>query len=64
MKIIIHPILEPTREIDVTRRVVAAIAKELSETYGGSEAVNWLEAERHVQSLFPNEIPVAHLRQS
>ena len=53
MKIVIHPILDPTREIDVTTRVVAAVAQELSQTYGGSEAVNWLEAEQHVQSLFP-----------
>lgn len=53
MKIIIHPILEPNREIDVTTRWVAAVAQELSQTYGGSEAVNWLEAERHVQALFP-----------
>ena len=53
MKIIIHPILEPNREIDVTTRLVAAVAQELSQTYGGSEAVNWLEAEQHVQALFP-----------
>jgi len=53
MKIVIHPILDPTREIDVTTRVVAAVAQELSQAYGGSEAVNWLEAEQHVQSLFP-----------
>lgn len=53
MKIVIHPILDPTRDIDVTTRVVAAIAQELSQAYGGSEAVNWLEAEQHVQALFP-----------
>ena len=57
MKIVIHPILEPNREIDVTTRVVASVAQELSQAYGGSEAVNWLEAERHVQALFP---PQAH----
>lgn len=65
MRIIIHPLLEPTREIDVTTSVVAAVAQELSQAYGGSETLNWLEAERHVQALFssqanlvPHAVPV------
>lgn len=51
MKIIVRPIVDAHREIDLTRRLVAAIAEELWRLYGGNEHLNWLEAELHLQSI-------------
>jgi hypothetical protein len=51
MKIIIHPVVDPRREIDLTNRLVAAIAEELWRLYGGNERLNWLEAERHLERI-------------
>jgi hypothetical protein len=51
MRIVIHPVLEPRREIDVTRRLVSAIAEEIWRLYGGSSQLNWLEAERHLERI-------------
>lgn len=51
MKIIVRPILDPQREIDLTHRLVAAIAEELWRLFGGNDALNWIEAERHLQQI-------------
>lgn len=51
MKIIVRPVVDPQREIDLTHRLVSAIAEELWNLYGGNEELNWLEAERHLQRL-------------
>src|SRR5688572_7726674 len=49
MKLLIRPSLEPEREVDVTQHVIAAVAAELWRLYGGSDLVNWLEAERALE---------------
>jgi hypothetical protein len=51
MKIIVRPIAEPECEIDMTHRLVAAIAEELWRLYGGNEHLNWIEAERHLERI-------------
>lgn len=51
MKVTITPVAEPEREIDVTNRLVAAIAEEIWRMCGGNEALNWLEAERHLARI-------------
>jgi hypothetical protein len=51
MRIVVHPILEPERELDVTRRLIAAIAEELWLACGGNSELNWLEAELHLQQI-------------
>lgn len=51
MKIIVRPILDPQREIDLTHRLVAAIAEELWRLFGGNEKLNWIEAEWHLQRI-------------
>lgn len=51
MKIIVRPILDPEREIDLTHRLVAAIAEELWRLFGGNDALNWIEAEGHLQQI-------------
>ena len=51
MRIIIHPLLDRHAEVDVTHRLVAAIAHELWSLYGGNEQLNWLEAEHHLERL-------------
>jgi hypothetical protein len=57
MKIIIHPLAEPQRELDVTHRLVSAIAEELWRTCGGNTVLNWLEAEQHVEQLMSGRMP-------
>jgi hypothetical protein len=51
MKITIAPFAEPYREIDVTQGLVAAIAEEIWRACGGNDALNWLEAERHLARI-------------
>ena len=51
MKIIVRPIVEPQREIDLTHRLASAIAEELWRLYGGNEQLNWMEAEGHLERL-------------
>ena len=51
MRIVIRPVVDRQREIDLTQRLIAAIAEELWRLYGGSEQLNWLEAELHLQSI-------------
>ncbi len=51
MKIMIRPMQDSLTQVDVTHRVVSAIAHELWERYGGNEQLNWLEAESHVRRL-------------
>jgi hypothetical protein len=51
MRIIVRPLSDPQREIDLTDRLVAAIAEELWRLYGGNDRLNWLEAERHLAAI-------------
>lgn len=51
MRFIIHPTAEPDHEVDITNRLIGAIAKELWLRYGGNETINWIEAERHLQAI-------------
>jgi hypothetical protein len=51
MQVIIRPVANPEREIDLTERLVSAIAEELWRLYGGNEQLNWLEAERHLTQI-------------
>lgn len=51
MKLVIRPIQDPQRELDVTHRLVSAIAEELWNLYGGNDQLNWIEAERHLQRI-------------
>lgn len=51
MKIIIRPVADRQREIDLTQRLIAAIAEELWRRYGGNEQLNWLEAELHLKQI-------------
>jgi hypothetical protein len=43
--------MEPQREVDITERLIAAIAEELWRLYGGDDQLNWLEAEAHLQRI-------------
>jgi hypothetical protein len=51
MRITVHPLMEPKREIDLTYRLIAAIAEELWRRYGGNAQLNWLEAEEHLRRI-------------
>lgn len=51
MKVLVRPVAGPQREIDITHRLVAAIAEELWRLYGGNEQLNWLEAELHLRRI-------------
>lgn len=51
MKLVIRPIQDPQRELDLTHRLVSAIAEELWKLYGGNEQLNWVEAELHLQRI-------------
>jgi len=51
MRLVIRPVMDPQREIDLTHRLTAAIAEELWRLFGGNEQLNWVEAEMHLQRL-------------
>lgn len=51
MRLVIRPVIDPQREIDLTHRLTAAIAEELWRLFGGNEQLNWAEAELHLQRL-------------
>lgn len=51
MRIIIRPVADRQREIDLTQRLIATIAEELWRLYGGNEQLNWLEAEMHLKRI-------------
>lgn len=51
MRIVIRPVVDRQREIDLTQRLIAAIAEELWRLYGGNEQLNWLEAEMHLKRV-------------
>ena len=48
-RIVIRPLSEPRRRVDVTDVVVQAIATHLGRLYGGNDVLNKLEAERLLQ---------------
>jgi hypothetical protein len=60
MKIIVRPILDPHREIDLTHRLVSAIAEELWRLFGGNDTLNWIEAEWHLQRIIAQARSDAH----
>lgn len=51
MRITLRPPPDPQREVDVTQRLVAAIAEELWRLYGGNDELNWIEAEAHLRRV-------------
>ncbi|MCC6659858.1 MAG: hypothetical protein IT437_03125 [Phycisphaerales bacterium] len=51
MRLVIRPDQDPQREIDVTHRLVAAIAAEIWEACGGNDELNWIEAEAHLRRI-------------
>lgn len=51
MRIVVRPVADPQREIDLTHSLVSAIAEELWRMHGGNQQLNWLEAERHLQRI-------------
>lgn len=55
MKVVIRPVLDPEREIDVTRALTRAIAEELWRQFGGNDRLNWLEAELHLSAIVSAE---------
>jgi hypothetical protein len=57
MRVIIRPSTAPNLHIDITRPLVAVIAQELARVQEGNDVLNWLEAERILDSLI-NHAPV------
>lgn len=51
MRIIVRPAVDPQKELDLTHRLVSAIAEELWRLHAGNEQLNWLEAERHLEAI-------------
>lgn len=50
-RIVVHPISDPDRSIDVTESVIRCIASAIGEAVGGNAVLNRLEAERAVHDL-------------
>jgi hypothetical protein len=57
MPVTISPSNAPDRELDITGALVAAVAAELWRNFGGNDVLNWMEAERFVQSLMVKAPP-------
>lgn len=51
MQILIRPDVSPKQELDLTRRLVSAIADELWRLAGSKHRLDWLEAERHLRRI-------------
>lgn len=51
------PSCAPNREIDLTGTLTRAVAEELWRNFGGNDVLNWMEAERFVQSLRAQPVP-------
>jgi hypothetical protein len=51
MKFLIRPVQDAHQELDITHRLVSAIAEELWCRHGGNGQLNWIEAERHLQRI-------------
>ncbi|MBX3376669.1 MAG: hypothetical protein KF678_06665 [Phycisphaeraceae bacterium] len=51
MPLKITPSSFPNRELDLTGVLTRAVAEELWRNFGGNDVLNWMEAERFVQSL-------------
>lgn len=50
-RIVVHPISDPARSIDVTESVIRCIASAIGDAVGGNAVLNRLEAERAVHDL-------------
>jgi hypothetical protein len=48
--------MAPEREVDVTADLVAAISEALRGACGGNDALNRIEAERHLQRLIEGRL--------
>ncbi len=55
MRVTIKPSAAPDRELDLTGTLISAVATELWRNFGGNDVLNWMEAERFVQSLVRGE---------
>jgi hypothetical protein len=51
LQVTIRPLADPASEIDLTQKLIAAIAEELWKHSGEADVVNWLEAEFHLKRL-------------
>lgn len=51
MPLKITPSSAPNRELDLSGALTRAVAEELWRNFGGNEVLNWMEAERFVQTL-------------
>lgn len=51
MRVIIRPSSAPNLHVDITRPLIAVIAQELARIQEGNDVLNWLEAERILDSL-------------
>lgn len=59
MRVTIKPSAHPSQEIDVTSALVSAVAAEIWKHCGGNDVVNWMEAERFIQTLVVPPAPLA-----
>lgn len=50
-RIVVHPISDPARSIDVTESVIRCISSAIGDAVGGNAVLNRLEAERAVHEL-------------
>lgn len=50
-RFVVRPLVDPETTLDLTDAVVAAIARELGDAFGGNAVLNRLEADAHLASL-------------
>ena len=58
MRWTIFPMMDPGNEIDMKHVLVKAVAEEIWRCCGGNDALNWMEAEWHVEELLRKARPV------
>lgn len=51
MQLSVHPLLDPTRSIDLHEALVRAIERELERCFSGNSVLNRLEAEAQLAAL-------------
>lgn len=56
MQLLIRPLTDPGTEIDVTERLVAAIAEEIGRKAGGNLVLNRLEARMHLEAMLAGSL--------
>lgn len=50
-RIVVRPLADPSRSIDVTESVIRCIASSIEDAVGGNPVLNRLEAERAVRAM-------------